>query len=345
MVSVLGVEPEHFTSVAYLASSSIGVAVQGYQEQQEGEQQQQEGEQQQQQQEGEGQQQQQACATLWDGSPADRQQLQQQLFTLLVSCLKAIAVAGEHAAQQCDPLQHAASILQSSLSLATSLSSSSSSSSASAVWALLLSRGLVSCGQQLQEAASASSSSSSLHASSSAADTAAAGPARSSDRLSKTPNDASSDVLSDVSDPHPEVQVADAALRQHVDLLLHCLQDVASWLVQQLPLIQLPGMGSVATGAGASSSSSSSTSLLQQLMLQAEDLQQRQLRQCQAAIDSSDADLNTHAGQLGAALVSFGGALCAVLPSKHCCNHTGCTNLARLSEAELVAGKGCVCGR
>jgi hypothetical protein len=47
--------------------------------------------------------------------------------------------------------------------------------------------------------------------------------------------------------------------------------------------------------------------------------------------------------QLGAALVSFGGAMCAVLPSKHCCNHTGCSNLARLSEAELVAGKGSRC--
>ncbi|WIA11036.1 hypothetical protein OEZ85_011189 [Tetradesmus obliquus] len=28
-----------------------------------------------------------------------------------------------------------------------------------------------------------------------------------------------------------------------------------------------------------------------------------------------------------------------------CCNHTGCANLGRLSEAELVAGRGCVCGR
>jgi hypothetical protein len=41
--------------------------------------------------------------------------------------------------------------------------------------------------------------------------------------------------------------------------------------------------------------------------------------------------------------VSFGAALCAVLPSKQCCNHSGCTNLARLSEAELVAGKGSRC--
>jgi hypothetical protein len=44
-------------------------------------------------------------------------------------------------------------------------------------------------------------------------------------------------------------------------------------------------------------------------------------------------------------MVSIGSALAAVLPSKHCCNHTGCSNLARLSEAELVAGKACVCGR
>jgi hypothetical protein len=47
--------------------------------------------------------------------------------------------------------------------------------------------------------------------------------------------------------------------------------------------------------------------------------------------------------KLGAQMTAFGAALAAVLPSKHCCNHTGCSNLARLCEAELVAGKGSRC--
>jgi hypothetical protein len=49
--------------------------------------------------------------------------------------------------------------------------------------------------------------------------------------------------------------------------------------------------------------------------------------------------------RLGKQLMSFGEALAAVLPSKLCCNYSGCANFARLSEAALVTGKSCVCGR
>jgi hypothetical protein len=152
-------------------------------------------------------------------------------------------------------------------------------------------------------------------------------------------------------DPKTEVQMGDAELRQHLEVDLPCIQDAFSWLVQQLPLIQLPGDStaagattSAAVAAGDGASSSNSSVVLQQLTSQAEDLQQ-QIHQCQAALGSSDAAFHKHAGQLGAAMVSIGSALAAVLPSKHCCNHTGCSNLAWLSEAELVAGKACVCGR
>jgi hypothetical protein len=276
------------------------------------------------------QQQQQTPDLLWHSSPADRQQLQQQLFSLLICCSKisARSVRGMY-----DPLRQVAAILQTGNTLAGCLVSSSSSSSVPDMWALLLSRGLFNCGQRLQELATPSGSSSTA-GTSAAAGVAAAG-------------------ISDDSDL--DVPGEHAQLGQSLQLQLPCLQAAVGSLMQRLPLLQLPGWNSSSTAgvaeslaaaeaAGASSSSSSSTFLLQQLMPQAEDVQQQILR-CQAALSSSAADFSVHAGLLGQALVSFGGALCAVLPSKHCCNHTGCTNLTRLSEAELVAGKGCVCGR
>jgi hypothetical protein len=71
---------------------------------------------------------------------------------------------------------------------------------------------------------------------------------------------------------------------------------------------------------------------------------------CRLAVASKPEDISTdnakeYLQKLGQALVCFGEALAAALPSKACCNHTGCTNLGRLSEAELVGGKACVCGR
>jgi hypothetical protein len=244
-------------------------------------------------------------------------------------------------------------------------SSSSRSSSVSGMWAL--SRGLLDCGQRLQELATPSSSSSSSISSSTAGTSAAAGMAAASGPQG----------ISDAADLDAQWTCADFG--QSLQPRLPCFNAAVGWLVQQLPLLQLPGRtsSSIAGGGGSSaaaeaagdsgggSSSSSSTDLLQQLMSQAEDVQQ-QIYHCQTALTSSGANLSTHvhqlgpaqaavasrdtelqqqAGQLGRALVSFGCALCAVLPSKHCCNHTGCTNLARLSEAELVAGKGCVCSR
>jgi hypothetical protein len=290
---------------------------------------QQQQQQQQEEEEEDGQQQQQAGATLWDGEPSDRQELQQQLFTLLVSCFKVSAVS---AAEQHVPLPWV--VLEASLAVATCLSSSSSSRSNSAMWVLLLARGLLACGRQLQEAASAgsisSSSSSSLHASTTTVACAAAS------------DDTTSGVLVG--------NVRDATLRQGLEVDLPCVQNAVCWLVQQLQLVKLPGVVSTAAGASAGggasalNSSSSSSVVQHELMLQAEDLQQ-QILQCQSALGSSEVEFGKHVEQLGAQMTALGGALCAVLPSKHCCNHTGCSNLARLSEAELVAGKACVCGR
>jgi hypothetical protein len=110
-----------------------------------------------------------------------------------------------------------------------------------------------------------------------------------------------------------------------------------------------------------SSSSSSTRAAREKLVLHGlqllSDLTQYQAATTAPETDSTVDAANTDTGvqplsqqltfstveQLGAALGSFGGALCAVLPSKHCCNHTGCSNLALLSEAELVAGKGSRC--
>jgi hypothetical protein len=60
------------------------------------------------------------------------------------------------------------------------------------------------------------------------------------------------------------------------------------------------------------------------------------------AAASADSKL-TALEQISQQLLCLSGALAAVLPSKLCCNHSACSSLAKLSEAELVAGKGCRC--
>jgi hypothetical protein len=49
--------------------------------------------------------------------------------------------------------------------------------------------------------------------------------------------------------------------------------------------------------------------------------------------------------QLPDRLLVVAEGLCAALPVPCCCNNPGCANLAGPSEQQLVAGKGCVCGR
>jgi hypothetical protein len=151
--------------------------------------------------------------------------------------------------------------------------------------------------------------------------------------------------------------------------LLHGIQDTVAWLVEQLQLLQLPLLqlparstskllaaaavaaaacnseAAAADGDVQASSSSSpgastagSTSLLQELLQQAE-----QIQHSASAVDNEPN--NACRRQLGQQLVAFGEALCAVRPSKLCCNDSRCSSLACLSEAELVGGKECVCAR
>jgi hypothetical protein len=107
-----------------------------------------------------------------------------------------------------------------------------------------------------------------------------------------------------------------------------------------------------------SSSSSSSSSLLSMLnklgrpsgsiVAQCSQLQESiagLLADGTAAAAEPAASTSSSSMSLGQQLVAFGEALLPLLPSVHCCNHAGCTNLARLSEAELVGGKACVCAR
>ena len=48
-------------------------------------------------------------------------------------------------------------------------------------------------------------------------------------------------------------------------------------------------------------------------------------------------------GQLPQALMNVGSLLCAVLPTKHCCNEPSCCCLDKPSELQLVGGKGTKC--
>jgi hypothetical protein len=116
-------------------------------------------------------------------------------------------------------------------------------------------------------------------------------------------------------------------------------------LLQQLPHLQLVGAPAAAAVASAdaqtgSSSSSSSSQQHQKLLKLAE-----QLQQALGAHAESPTMQHDQQQQLGQQLIALGQALCCALPSKHCCNNPGCSNLTRVGEVALVSGKGCVCSR
>jgi hypothetical protein len=91
------------------------------------------------------------------------------------------------------------------------------------------------------------------------------------------------------------------------------------------------------TGSGSSSSSSQQH---QKLLELAEQLQQALGAHAEAPTMQHDQQQ-----QRGQQLVAFGQALFSALPSKHCCNNPGCSNLTRVGEVVLVSGKDCVCSR
>uniref|UniRef100_A0A383WBB5 MYND-type domain-containing protein n=1 Tax=Tetradesmus obliquus TaxID=3088 RepID=A0A383WBB5_TETOB len=158
-------------------------------------------------------------------------------------------------------------------------------------------------------------------------------------------------------------QLQQAAAEDGLLVGLTAIEDAASWVKEHLPNLinehtHNTAAAAVAAASGpslnehASSSSSSNSSrvkatrlqLLQQLPTSVLELQAGVARWRLAQPDTSRSTQSS-CRELGQQLVSFGEALAAALPSRHCCNHSGCANLGRLSEAELVAGRGCVCGR
>jgi hypothetical protein len=140
-------------------------------------------------------------------------------------------------------------------------------------------------------------------------------------------------------------QLSRGSQQNAVELLPALLVAVVAfrWLQQLLPYLQLPD----AAAAGEQTPSSSSSSRLKQkLMKQAAEVQRALAAHAVVAEQGlQDSQLQVLQQQLAQQLQEFGRALCYVLPSKYCCNNPGCSNLARLSEVELVSGKGCVCSR
>jgi hypothetical protein len=156
--------------------------------------------------------------------------------------------------------------------------------------------------------------------------------------------------------------ITDTAIEWAVDAVLRGrMQPTGDGIAADAPASTTEKNRSRSSSSSSGSISSRAAASGQQLSMQGQNLLS-DLQQYQAAIAVPDTDstaetantthtaepLSLHssmssAGQLGAQMAAFGCALCAVLPSKHCCNHTGCSNLARLSEAELVAGKGSRC--
>jgi hypothetical protein len=356
------------------------------------------------------QQQQQQQQSIWPGSAAEVQQLQCQLFVLLLSCTKVAHAVWDDTAEghvQVMGMVYEALLAGRGVSAAT-CSSSSSSSSAAETWSLLMARGLVISGQQLLMVADQKKALRDAESCCSGDDedtqAGAAADASSECDASKVASDVEEDGRSDTA-------AADQSTAEHVYSLdlLDGFRVTVSWLTQQLPLLQAPllqlpasssklcaaafeaaaacnsaaapaacnsaaapaaegistadpeaaasaaaaataaaaaaaaAAGDQQQGSSSSASASGDTTLLQELLLQAQQLHH--------SIEATETEEpwtgydGANCRRLAQQLVSFGGALCAVLPSKHCCNHTGCRNTTQLCEAELVAGKGCVCSR
>jgi hypothetical protein len=274
------------------------------------------------------------------------QQLQCQQFVLLQTCLKLAAWAryDTNSNGSCQVqvilaadfqdvwtlvsavVQAAAAQLQAALRSRTDNASSSSggSSSAAALWALLLARGLLESGLLLLTMA-----------------------AEASAITAKLSTSDDSQALLDIVMPDPDLSFLSQAVTALVQLLpvLHLSGESSAVLVTSTEASS--SCSAAAPDTSSSSSSSGGSKRRQQLLEQAVQVQQAlaavssEAGQSSAAADTTEG----HSSLLAQQLVCFGEALCAVLPSKLCCNHSRCSSLARLSEAELVGGKGCVCAR
>jgi hypothetical protein len=129
------------------------------------------------------------------------------------------------------------------------------------------------------------------------------------------------------------------------------IADAARWISLQLPIVLDAYNDSTAAAAAAaqgpdqqpSSSRTSGRLLLQQLLSDQILPLQAIVANCKEERDTSQTAAEYY--QLSKQLVSCGEALVTALPSKLCCNHSRCSNSARLSETELVSGKSCVCAR
>jgi hypothetical protein len=273
-----------------------------------------------------------------DGSAVKQQQ--QQLFTLLLSTLK-LTMASQQDVPAYDVLcdlhqllrcatKAAATLSNSSSSSDDSSSSSSSSNDAVALWVLVIARTMVCIGQQLPAVVEEN-------------DADDEDECQTEDELNDETEDEEegSDGGDDGSDVFCWLDTAAVA-------------DAASWVSSQLPLLTgthassstaaAPPQGSDQQPSSSSSSRKGGRLVLQQLLSEQTLPLQSIIASCKREGKHGDwtaADYSNMTEQL----LSCGEALVTALPSKLCCNHSRCSSMARPSEAELVGGKGCVCGR
>jgi hypothetical protein len=130
--------------------------------------------------------------------------------------------------------------------------------------------------------------------------------------------------------------------------------DAVQWVMWHLPFLvdgystssAAPAAASAQDQQSGSSSSSSKTAVRLELLQQQREKAQHTLTGLAVLqLDFADGFTAKDSYQTAQGLMCFGEALVTALPSKLCCNHSRCSSLARLSEAELVSGKACVCSR
>jgi hypothetical protein len=314
--------------------------------------------------------QQQQQHVAWAGSKEELERLQLQLFALLTSCLKVAGLAAKLSAASTDVLQRIPYVVLRARRALASRAGSSSSSSVStcsfewssrvpdAMWPLLLGKGLLVAGQLqqlLQEEAARERSEATNAAHTECYDGGSSSSSRSSSSNSSR-------------------EAAIPGRSMALQMLLRCYSDAVKHIMQQVPLLHLPGdrtcSGSAlmdttaepATAAAAVRASrrkalaavgvkKASNPLRLKLLAQGKALQRSLVLQrwvLLARIAQRTHAVHEHAAfgnRLCGPLISFGASVVAAVPGRLCCNNGGCVRLERLTEGQLVQHRHTNCSR
>jgi hypothetical protein len=284
------------------------------------------------------------------------QQVQQQLWSLFMSCFKAVIAPSNLAAGSAcaaggrfsDGHDHAATLYFAAEALLDSAAQDSNSSSSKkrqdqlCCWLVYAARYLRFQCKELVAAA--------------APPPAAATEAAASLQQQENPATAtaSAAVAPAATTASPEHESAIGSLLDP-GYALAKVQLIAEFIAQQLRSMskQQPEFSAAAAAAASTLDDCAHLqALLKQYGPALDELERKAIEVCEAEHEpcrTRQAALQRDGAALGPQLLQqvlhFAEGVCAALPLRHCCNNPGCINLGGLSEAGLVAGAGSRCSR